>query len=355
METISEKNYEIWFMDYLDGRLDEEMVDPLLDFLENHPDLKEELNGIAGCKLEPFTEECPSKSGLLKSADDIPGIPTDDRLCIARMENDLSPESAAAFDQRMAQDAGLGRKYAAYCSTRLQPETISYPDARGLKHKTLSLTPWIVTALSTAAIVVLALILWPRTEENINNVAFTTGTPSVPEKQQTEVPVIHESAAPVQQIAAVERIKVPAVEPVDQQPADSLHREFVPMNALTPVSSSFLLSIPDPTKMPVLFASIFPQPYISTLPDEEYLSLPQYALQIFREKVLGQDPMLVKKTRFSVWEIAGAGISRINDMTGSEMRLDRAYDTNGQVMAVSFSSRLVDLETPVRLPGNKQE
>jgi len=342
-------------MDYLDGRLDEGMVDQLLDFLEGHPDLQGELSGVAGCKLVAVAEECPSKSGLLKSADDIPGIPTDDRLCIARMENDLSPESAEAFDNRMQQEPGLHKKFDAYCETRLQPEAISYPSKSELKHKTRILSPWILTAISSAAILVLVILLWPRTGENKNEVAVTTVTPAVPKQQQAEVPVMHESATPVQLMAAVERKKVPAAAISDPQTADSSVRDFIPMNALTPMSSSFQISIPDPMKTPVLFASIYPQPYISALPDEEYLSLPQYALQIFREKVLGQDPMLVKKTRFSVWEVAGAGVSRINEITGTEMKLDRAYDTNGQVMAVSFSSRLVDLEAPVRTVGNKQE
>ena len=342
-------------MDYLDGRLDEGMVDQLLDFLESHPDLKEQLSGVAGCTLVAVADECPFKSGLLKSTDDIPGIPTDDRLCIARLENDLSPESALAFDQRMEHEPGLQRKFNAYCATRLHPEVISYPDKSELKHKTRVLSPWILAAVSSAAILVLAIMLWPRTGENKNEVAVTTVNPAVPEKQQTEVTVMQESAAPAQLIAAVERKKVPVAAKLNPQTADSSVREFIPMNALTPGSSSFQISIPDPMKTPVLFASIYPQPYISALPEEEYLSLPQYALQIFREKVLGQDPMLVKKTRFSVWEVAGAGVSRINEMTGSEMKLDRAYNTNGQVMAVSFSSRLVDLETPVRTPGNKQE
>ncbi len=165
---------------------------------------------------------------------------------------------------------------------------------------------------------------------------------------------MHESEAPAKHIAAVERKKVPALQ-LNALAADSAVREFIPMHALTPASSPFQISIPDPMKTPVLFASIFPQPYISTLPDEEYLSLPQYALQVFREKVLGQDPMMVKKTRFSLWEVAGAGVSRINEIAGSDMKLNRAYDSNGEIVAVSFSSRLVDLETPVRLPANKQD
>jgi hypothetical protein len=255
----------------------------------------------------------------------------------------------------MEHEPGLRRQFDAYCSTHLHPEVISYPDKSELKHKTRVLAPWILIAVSSAAILVLAFILWPRTGGNSGDVAVTTVKPVVQEQNTVKVPDVQVTDVPSKLIAAVTRKKVPAAEKANNLATDALVREYVPMNALIPLSSGFLISIPDPTKMPVLFASIFPDQYITVMPDEEYLSLSQFALKFFREKVLGQDPKLVKKTRFSLWEVAGVGVSRLNDMTGSEMKLDRAYDTNGQVMAVSFSSRLIDLEAPVRAPGNKQE
>jgi hypothetical protein len=81
---------------------------------------------------------------------------------------------------------------------------------------------------------------------------------------------------------------------------------------------------------------------------EDVLTLPQLALQLFRSKVLGQDPGLVKKTRFSMWEVAGAGVDKINALAGTDMKLGREYDDNGQILAVSFNSRLLDVAAPVR-------
>jgi hypothetical protein len=37
------------------------------------------------------------------------------------------------------------------------------------------------------------------------------------------------------------------------------------------------------------------------------------------------------------------------------MQLDRAYGSDGQVMAVSFNSRLIDFETPVRPLQEKEQ
>jgi hypothetical protein len=78
------------------------------------------------------------------------------------------------------------------------------------------------------------------------------------------------------------------------------------------------------------------------------LTIPQYALQLFRERILGEDRQLVKRTRFSMWEVAGAGVNKINDLTGTKMKLNREYDSKGDILAVSFNSRLIDVESPVK-------
>ena len=41
---ITRDNYESFFMDYLEGNLEENLIDQFLDFLKQNPDLKEELH-----------------------------------------------------------------------------------------------------------------------------------------------------------------------------------------------------------------------------------------------------------------------------------------------------------------------
>ena len=125
------------------------------------------------------------------------------------------------------------------------------------------------------------------------------------------------------------------------------------MEALAPSGFGTLISKPDPGKSPVLFASLFPLTEEPVYQDD-YLSLPQLALKLFRERVLGQDPKIVEQTRFSMWEVAGAGVDRLNQLAGTDMKLEREYDPDGQLMAISFNSRLFDLEAPVRDNGNGQ-
>ena len=41
---ITRDNYESFFIDYIEGNLPENMIDQFLDFLNQNPDLKEELH-----------------------------------------------------------------------------------------------------------------------------------------------------------------------------------------------------------------------------------------------------------------------------------------------------------------------
>jgi len=355
MESLSEKNYEIWFLDYLDGRLGEAEVNRLLDFLKHHPQLKDELRDLGGFTLDPGTDEYPGKEDLMAGSSDIPGIARDDRFCIARMESDLTPSEAEAFNRRLEREPGLDKRYNGFLLTRLTPEPIAYPDKKELRHKNRVLAPWIITAVSAAALFILALILWPRPDSNRGDVAVNRTVPAETRTKEILVPEKTGTEPHVQILSAAVPKGVSAQHEVSSGSTDTLTRDFTPMNALSPYLREYEIRIPDPTKSPVLFAMVIPDTETSTGPDDEYLSLSQVVLKLFREKILGEDPERVRETRFSIWEVAGAGIDRINTLTGSEMKLAREYDNNGQVMAISFNSRLFDVATPVRMPENKQD
>jgi len=362
MEAISANNYEIWFTDYLDGQLDDSQLGQLLDFLEEHPDLKAELQGITNVNLSASQEIFQGKDRLMKTGDDIPGIAADDQLCIARMENDLPDDQKIAFDRRLLRDAGLTSLYGKFLKTRLKPEPVIFEHKTELLHKTRTLIPWMITAISSAAIIILGLLLWPR--ENEPSKELISKTPGASENvialpEEKTIPS-EKPAAPAIQMASVvpdthQIIGTPETSGAET-PNQNPQREFVPMNSLGhKMPDMFQVSIPDPGSNPVIFASAFLRSVESAIPEETYLTIPQYALQLFREKILGEERSFVKRTRFSLWEVAGAGISGINKIAGTDMRLDREYGSNGQVMAVSFNSRLVDFETPVKgLQGKEQ-
>src|SRR5690606_29990478 len=49
---ITRENYEIYFIDFIDGKLSDDNIELLHQFLDENPDLKEELEDIGSFKLE---------------------------------------------------------------------------------------------------------------------------------------------------------------------------------------------------------------------------------------------------------------------------------------------------------------
>ena len=94
-----------------------------------------------------------------------------------------------------------------------------------------------------------------------------------------------------------------------------------------------------------------------TLPypgDTEYQTFLAYTGDVLRERILGQDPDLVKSTKFSLWELADAGIEKVSDFLSLPVDLNREYNDDGKLESVAFDSRLVAFSTPVQGRRNRQ-
>jgi hypothetical protein len=367
MESLTRNNYEIWFLDYLDGQLSNEQLEALLDFLEQNPDLQKELQGVSKVGLAAGNEMLDQKEFLLKTPEDIPGIGSMDQLCIARMENDLSDEEALLFDQQLDTNPALEREYAAFLQTRLHPaDKVIYPYKKELKKKVIFFSPWVITAISSAAIVLLAWILWPDSSvkdipamAKLEEPAKKSSTPADSDAAKPDLAITNgassnsEGSALKNNHTANQKSDTYLAKKGNPALLELPVRESVQMKPLArryPVSGP---RIPDPMRTKVLYASNYPSAAFQSMPMEDALTVPQYALQLFREKILGQDPKQVRETRFSMWEVAGAGVNKFNDLAGTQMQLNREYDPDGDIIAVSFNSRLVDVEAPVRAQENK--
>lgn len=63
---ITMENYEGWLMRYADGALTREEREAVEAFLEQHPELREEMEEVAGMKVTPVVATLPGKESLLK-------------------------------------------------------------------------------------------------------------------------------------------------------------------------------------------------------------------------------------------------------------------------------------------------
>ena len=109
-------NYEIWFTDWLDGNLTEKQVEELKVFLKENPDLNEELNGLISVSLNPPDSLFSGKDGLKKSPENFSDHSLNN-LCIASLENDLTPGQKAELNEIISRDEMKRKSFESHSET----------------------------------------------------------------------------------------------------------------------------------------------------------------------------------------------------------------------------------------------
>ena len=120
---INRNNYEIFFLDYLEGKLNAAEVAELLLFVENHPNLQQELEMMGG-EFPEFPDsakaEFEGKLSLKKSEDG--EISRIDELFAKKLEGDLTDEEAAELDREMELNPSLAKQWELFSLSKVKAE-----------------------------------------------------------------------------------------------------------------------------------------------------------------------------------------------------------------------------------------
>lgn len=164
---INKNNYEIFFIDYLDGNLSGAEIDQFLDFIEQYPELKAELAGIEDLKFTPDNQTFKNKESLYKTRKEKNEI--ENFTAIAYMEGDLSELETTLFLKHLDFHPEQVRDLDLLMKTRLQAdETIVFPGKKNLYRRGFS-GQFIYWGLRTAAVLVLAFASWAVINVNRQN------------------------------------------------------------------------------------------------------------------------------------------------------------------------------------------
>lgn len=130
---ITRDNYESWFLDYLEGLLDEGMTDDFIRFVLENPDLKEELTAFEAIPLQAPEMVFEEKEKLKKEIFDLPE--EFDHAAIAHMEGDLDTPTKKHFEEYLQHHPVKQNEAGLYQLTRLVPDSsVVYPGKNKLYH-----------------------------------------------------------------------------------------------------------------------------------------------------------------------------------------------------------------------------
>jgi hypothetical protein len=133
MNNISEYNYEAYFLDYHEGRLDEAATKELMDFLTRHPELKHEFESFESVSLTDIEEiKFENKESLKKNVAPVNAASFDD-MAIEYVEGNLNPLLTEELLKFTKQNPKYERELATYRKTKLVPEAIIFEDKESLK------------------------------------------------------------------------------------------------------------------------------------------------------------------------------------------------------------------------------
>lgn len=170
---INHDNFEIYFVDYYDGKLIPEQVDELKLFLTLHPELEEEFISFGDMQSMMKIEDniCLSeteKKNLISISEQKPNFSEED--IIAYCEGDLDNEKHAQLLSAMNQDPELKKHQLLHSQLHVSPDmSIVFAEKSRLKRHFISpaIQRSLVAISSAAAMVLLFFALYtPSTKEN---------------------------------------------------------------------------------------------------------------------------------------------------------------------------------------------
>ena len=359
------ENYEIWLIDWLDGKLDDAQVGRLLLFLDQNPDLKDEFYSCSDVTLTPPLDKFRHKQQLKKEPADI----TDKQfeyLCAGYVENDLSDEQLEELKKIISVDITRKQELELFKQTKLTSPDIKF----GNKRKLLRITPFqktlriSVAALAAAASIAIFIVAYQFTGKN-NLPADNLLQAAVSAEQEPNIIISETDSSETESAIAFlaeETAEVNTImTSVNQTSKEIVNIETDEENAQDSIFIPFQRDNLNPIEIPNLlsinlsgvkdYQNNFLLP-IKTVPDvsDSELHIPVKNLaQIFREKILKKETP--DNSPIKAYELAEVGINGLNKLLGWEMDFKTQIDENGKVKIIYFSSRRFYAQIPV----NKSE
>lgn len=358
-------NYEIWFADWLEGNLSDGQKELFIKFLDENPDLKEEIVNLSLSTLSPEKISFENKDSLLKTPKDL--LPSQiEYLSAAYFENDLSAEQIEDLNYCINNNPVSRELFDSIRKIKLIPPDHRYLYKERLKKKSafekISRLSYIgLSAAAAIAIIVLSYVFVPQfISSKKNTVALT-------DVQQIEPVILY--AQPLKEtdeiFSATGSVKEKNIitqalifgEKLNHNPVLAISNDKDSLKIIRPTGTETgafrITNFPD-FSFDILNYSANHSLIASTISLREPLyddrnSLSRFLARTFRERILKEGTGSDEPVK--PYEIASVGINGLNKIFGSEIALVKISDSTGELKSIYFSSRLLKFNLPV----NKQE
>lgn len=352
---INRNNYEVYLIDYMDGKLDAVQVSELLLFLEQNPDIKEEFEGldtinIAAEETVSFNRELLKKPTFAEVKESY--YP----LLVNTIETTISPEEMQQLEKAKQVYPELVKEEQLFRLTVLSPDlSVAYPSKKELKKTVPLRIDFSMVIRVAAAILLLAGGWWyfrsapvqmadagkpgisPKTMESEQPIAQKSPTEKTAtgsgyaetektrdSKEPGKTPAVLPVTPPVRSLPANQPVlvaqiiiesKTPLLQPVKKALQDEL--SFIPVTTT--------LAYQAPAQKPI-------QPVFTEIPEVIYAGV-----QARKQEVLTEENK-PGNNQVKPSDAGWAALSIINRVTGADIKVIRKYDQAGKKTGIEIAA-----------------
>lgn len=346
---INRSNYESYFIDYIDGTLPDDLVDELLDFLQENPDLAEELNAAKDISLKPQSSTFDFKERLYKNSND--GAESFEMQAVAYLESDLNEANKEQFLAEIADDSAKLKTLHLLQHAKLSPDfAIKYPDKKELLRR--SNKTFYLWATRVAALLLIFFSVWaivprkkqvlpdnPIAEQQVishpelnsetgENIASNATREPIVEKN---IEVANSSENEPAIVELKKRITTQVVANETKEPEVLAMRSAVP-DQIEPLKAEI-----KPTAVEVGKLHL-PSPTNKLTPKQPTVTVDEY----LAHKIINAP----KGESFTFNNIANAGLNAVENLSNERFNVERTE--NGKLKEIKFDSRLIAFSIPFR-------
>jgi hypothetical protein len=361
---FSRENYEIYVIDFLEGKLTEDVHNLFVEFLKDNPDINEEVRSIFNLNLQPVDTHFPDKNNLKKVIRTSEYNNDFENFCIASIEGDLKPDEKLNFESWLSENPGKFFEFEAYRKVYLKADkNIIFSPKSGLKKLSIVQKRIRLASILSAAAVTIFFIFFIRfTDINNRNI--------ISEDSNNELKITSQSEKPSEES---KQIDVDTRQPLEGKSADNQLAETKPGNIriegsvaqsqqkvildvkeevdntreqilIKPVSSLLAsIEIHRPVRVDLIKQS--DREEAKTF--DNYQTLGQFAGEkILRDLLSLNESDNMEKLTF--WDLASNGFEGLNSITEGGYALERKTGENGTIKQISLETPLLGISIPVK-------
>ncbi|TVR71654.1 MAG: hypothetical protein EA408_08400 [Marinilabiliales bacterium] len=355
---LNRKNYEAYLLDMAEGKLTREEEELLMQFLEANPGLEADTD-LAGITLEAPSVEFIRKEDLKKG-----GLAAKvthgnfEQFCIAAAEGDLDEDSLDALKGFLEGNPEYIKDAKLFELLKLKPDKSvifkykksilkhALPHKKGAGHIRRLLYRSVSIAATIAILISAGFFAGHLFRNDTPALAPERRMASWPAERVRSEEIIFENVRIIPADHEILLTQQIVESELSEAPSEEIHfsRELFTIAPLTVRSQGpVLLKHSQPAENHPDLAGLYTPSFV--FDGREAAATGSLVSRLTNLVARVADDEV--KERLTFWDVADAGVKGINSITGTEMRLERELDPDGQVVSLAFNSRLVAFERTV--------